>query len=122
MFSKHDIIMPRGMFDLVAMQKHISRILNAAGPNYMLINAYGQQIQVSKAEVDSRWFSLFSPGKTLAPYESQVMMTAVMYPGGTVSQLLINCPILASTQKVRGALERIRKKGFPCIDNFLLQG
>lgn len=118
-FKKHQMILPRLAFDLPSIQKNLSRITNANGYTYDIINAYGQTAQVSKVEVDTKWFSVFSKDKTLAPYESLVTMTAVLNPGATVSQLLAVNPTLGSTQKINSALERIRSKGFPFIDNFI---
>lgn len=119
MFSKHDMLLPKLSFDLPSLQTNISRVVDARGQNYTLINAYGQTVSISKAEVDSRWFNLFSPGRTLAPFESQVMMAAVLIPGCTVSQILQRNPSLGSCQKILGALTRIRTKGCPYLDNFL---
>jgi len=118
-FCKNQMLLPRMCFDLLNIQMHLSRVTKAAGYHYELINAYGQTINVSKAEVDSKWFSVFSKDKTLAAYESLVTMTVVLNPGATVSQLLVVNPTLGSTQKINSALERIRSKGFPFIDNFI---
>lgn len=115
------MILPRLCFDLPNIQTQLSRITNASGYNYELINAYGQTASIPKQVVDSKWFSVFSKDKTLAPYESQVCMTAVSYPGCSVSELLARNPILGSTTKILGALERIRSKGFSMIDCFIAQ-
>jgi hypothetical protein len=80
---------------------------------------YGQEAEIRKADCDRLWFNVFSPGKTLAEFESRVVMSIVRNPGLTIEELdRLSCG-LDSSAMIRAALERIRRKGFTLIDNFL---